>query len=249
MKITRAETDLKAVRSVAHLLLNMDIQPTKFSPAIVSHPFTSSGFPGIAGKDGEIRIVSLTNNPEDLKAWRRQVATQIDKANSAFEVFSLVNKPYALAFAKYAAPHLSEKDFGQILSIAWTISEAPNKDANMTRRELLTAFCSVAPEYLMDEAELAQYCDLENLVTVYRGVTLHNAKNTKALSWTLDLETAEWFDHRFNQEGLVYEAQIEKQHIFALFTRRGESEVIVNPHYLQNIHEIEMTPQAQTLTM
>ena len=52
--------------------------------------------------------------------------------------------------------------------------------------------------------------ELDDTLTVYRGVTLYNAHNIKALSWTLNKETAEWFAHRFNEDGTVYEAQIDK---------------------------------------
>lgn len=82
-----------------------------------------------------------------------------------------------------------------------------------------------------------QYQELEDTVTVYRGVTSYNAKNIKALSWTLDRETAEWFAHRFGEEGTIYEAQVRKEHILALFTGRNESEVIVDPRHLEQIME------------
>ena len=77
------------------------------------------------------------------------------------------------------------------------------------------------------------------LSTVYRGVTTHNAKSVKALSWSLSQETAEWFAHRFGENGTVYEAQIDKKHIYAYFSGRNESEVIVDPSYLTNITEVQ----------
>ena len=89
----------------------------------------------------------------------------------------------------------------------------------------------------MNEEEYAAYRSLENPVTVYRGVTPYNAKNIKALSRTLDRDTAEWFAHRFGEEGAVYKAQIPKEHILAYFNGRNESEVVVNPQYLEQIME------------
>ena len=61
----------------------------------------------------------------------------------------------------------------------------------------------------------------------------------KALSWSLNQETAEWFAHRFGENGTVYEAQIDKKHIYAYFSGRNESEVIVDPSYLTNITEAQ----------
>lgn len=245
----RSKTELRGVKSVAHMLLNLDVQPTKFSPMIVSHPFTNSGISGIVGEDGGFQMADLVNNSEDLKKWRQQVGKQIDNADSAYGIFTLVNKPYTLAFLKFSQPYLSEQEFGQILSSAWILSESPNDDANMTRQELLSAFKSVSPEYLMNEEELRQYQELDDNITIYRGVTSHNAKNIKALSWTLSRDTAEWFAHRFNEEGTVYEAQINKRHIYALFTGRNEAEVIVNPNFLEDIREAPELEQGLTMTM
>ena len=107
----------------------------------------------------------------------------------------------------------------------------------MSKRELVALFRSVPPEFLMDEEERAAHQALEDTVTVYRGVTPYNAKNIRALSWTLDRKTADWFAHRFGEEGTVYEAQIRKEHILALFTGRNESEVIVDPRHLEQIME------------
>ena len=89
----------------------------------------------------------------------------------------------------------------------------------------------------MNQEERAAYKSLEDIVTVYRGVTSYNVKNVKALSWTLDRDTAEWFAHRFGEEGTVYEAQIPKEHILAYFNGRNESEVVVDPKYLEQIME------------
>ena len=83
------------------------------------------------------------------------------------------------------------------------------------------------------------FCGLDDVVTVYRGVTSYNAKNVKALSWTLNRDTAEWFAHRFDEHGTVYEAQILKEHICAVFLGRNEAEVIVDPKYLQGITPIQ----------
>ena len=81
---------------------------------------------------------------------------------------------------------------------------------------------------------------------MYRGVTSHNADNLKALSWTLDRNKAAWFAHRFGEDGTVYEAQIPKQHIWALLNSRGESEVIVDPRELQDITESQDEGMALT---
>ena len=91
----------------------------------------------------------------------------------------------------------------------------------------------------MSQDELKTLNDLDATVTVYRGVTSFNAKNVKALSWTLDRSVAEWFATRFDEDGTVYQARIDKPHIYAYFDGRNESEVIVDPKYLMDITESE----------
>ena len=242
------ETDLLRVKLVAHTLLDVQIQETALSPVLVSHPFTNSGISALRNEDGSLSMVDLINNSDDCTRWRKMVGEQIDSAKNVHQIFVLFNPPYYLTFIKFAASALSEKDLGQLLSTAWTQEECPNQDCNVSKRELVALFNvskrelvalfrSVPPKFLMDEEERAAHQALEDTVTVYRGVTPYNAKNISALSWTLDRKTADWFAHRFGEEGTVYEAQIRKEHILALFTGRNESEVIVDPRHLEQIME------------
>ena len=228
-------TDLEQVKLVAHALLEVEIQPTEFSPMIVSHPFTNTGVVFFPDEQGNFTQADLFNHPTDLDRWRKRVGEQIDKAKNVSQIFMLLNKPYYLTFIKYAAPYLSEKDLGQLLSDAWIMSEFPNADRNVGTRELLALFKSVSPEYLMDQKDWQRYQSLGDPVTGYRGVASADKGNVKALSWTLDRKTAEWFAHRFGKDGTVYTAQIKKDDICAYFSGRKESEVIVNPDRLEKI--------------
>ena len=63
-------------------------------------------------------------------------------------------------------------------------------------------FRSLDPQKLMDQEEYTQFQNLDDVVTVYRGVTSYNANNIKALSWTLNREVAEWFVHRYGEDGI-----------------------------------------------
>lgn len=174
----RKETDLAAVKALAHVFLELDIQPTDHAPVVVSHPFTNSGFAGIQDAEGNVSIADLLNKPEDLRRWRQQIGQYIDQANSPFEVFLLINKPYMLAFLKYTVLALSEQDLGQLLASAWTLNEMPNMDPNISKRELAALFRSVSPEYLMDEGERAAYQALEDTVTAdYTGTVSRIALN------------------------------------------------------------------------
>ena len=237
------KTDLEQVRGVAKVLLMTEIHKTPYAPMIVQHPFTSSGYVATP-KDGVMQIVNITDSEDNFQAWQDFMMKQFDNAKSTYEIYMMTNKPYGLTFLKYASPHLSQEDFSKILGDAWIRSENPNNDANVSKQKLLEMFRQAEPSELMTEEELHQYNELEEKVTVYRGVTTYNAKNIKALSWTLDREKAEWFAHRFDEDGTVYEAEINKKYILAVFNGRNESEVVVDPKGLQNIRiseEIEPT--------
>ena len=62
-------------------------------------------------------------------------------------------------------------------------------------------------------------------------------------------ETADWFARRFDEDGTVYKAQIDKEHIFALFNGRDESEVVLDPKYLKDITQAQEPTQGQELSM
>ena len=183
------ETDLTALKSLAHTFLYLEIQPTKMSPLVVKHPFTDSGITAIRDENNSIQPADLLNNQQALDCWRGQMAQNIQEAESSNQLVYMVTKSYRLAFLKYAAGYLSERDAASALNFVWTTSEAPNSDPNLSRRELLALFRSVSPSLLMDKEELQVYEELPDLVTVYRGVTPYNAKMVKGLSWTLDRDT------------------------------------------------------------
>lgn len=236
----KKETDMAEVKSIAKMLLMTDVHETKFSPMVVQHPFTSSGIVVLPEKDGKhFRSVDITQDAENLRAWRNMVSYAINHTENPYEIYMMVNKPYGLTFLKYASPHLSRKDFSEILASAWIMCEAPHNDLDMSINKLVAMFQSVDPKTLMDEDEYREFQGLGDTLTVYRGVTAYNAENIKALSWTLSRQTAEWFAHRFGEDGTVYEATITKEHIYALFNGRNESEVIVNPQYLTDITEAQ----------
>ena len=230
------QTNLDKVKDIARMFLYMDVGKTEFTPMIIKHPFSDSGITMIKNESGDFETVDLTKD-EELNKWRKHTEQIIMSADSAFELHMMITKPYALVFLRYISNYLSAQDYADILSSSWLMSENPNLDPNFNKSTLLGLFKRAVPSMLMDENEYAKYEKLDDTITVYRGVTSYNEKNKKALSWTLDEKVAEWFAKRFGQEGTVYEAQISKEHIYALFDGRAEAEVIVDPIYLKNITE------------
>ena len=195
------------------------------SPLVVKHPFTDSGLAGIYAEDGSLSVGNLLDSPDALRTWRENFSRRINEAETAMNLFCMITKPYQFGYLRLAS----------FLSYAWISTESPNNDPNLSQRELLSMFRSLDPQKLMDQEEYTQFQNLDDVVTVYRGVTSYNANNIKALSWTLNREVAEWFVHRYGEDGIVYEAQINKEHTYALFLGRNEEEVIVDPKRLINL--------------
>lgn len=243
----RRKTDLDGVKFVAKGLVMVDIHLTEYSPVIVQHPFTTSGVTAAPSEDG-LRLLDITKSEDALRAWQGYMKGLIDNATNAYQIYMMVNKPYALAFLSLSECHLSKKDFSEILADAWIRSENPNLDKNFVKNDLVAMFKKADKAVLMDGEEREQFDDFDDTITVYRGVTSYNAKNIRALSWTTDYKTAEWFAHRFDEDGTVYEAQISKDHILAFFNGRNESEVIVDPKYLTDIVEAQEMDTGMTLS-
>ncbi len=198
----RKETDLDGVKAIAKALLMTAVNETPYSPMIVQHPFTSTGlipFPTEMNKG--FQPVDITLTADNLKIWRKSVSQIIDEAEKPYHIYMLLNPPYALTFLKLASPYLSRKDFSEILASAWINCEAPHNDPDLNKADLLSMFKSADPKALMEDDEYEQLQKLDDTLTVYRGVTSYNADNIKALSWSLNKETAEWFARRFNQDG------------------------------------------------
>lgn len=97
------ETDLTALKSLAHTFLYLEIQPTKMSPLVVKHPFTDSGITVIRDKNNSIQPADLLNDPRALDCWRGQMAQNIQEAESSNQLFYMVTKSYRLAFLKHTA--------------------------------------------------------------------------------------------------------------------------------------------------
>lgn len=102
-KKMRKQTDLAKVKQTARSLLFTDIHETAFSPVIVSHPFTDSGFVASPNADGEIGLLNITESDADQRRWREYMGKLIDGAKSAYEIYMMITKPYGLTFLKYTA--------------------------------------------------------------------------------------------------------------------------------------------------
>ena len=226
------KTDMKKVNDIARCLLYLEPEFKEYT--IVSHPFfNSSVFPKKNINDG---FYNLSNTLE-LNEARKNIEEDIAKVDKYSTYLIMINKPYLPAFFKYTKDYVSEEDYNNFLAGMWTLVEFTNSDANISPNQFVSIFKKTNKELLMNKDELLAYNNLDDLVTVYRGVKPKSS--TKALSWTTDIGIAKWFADRWENNGKVYKAQIPKKYIFAYFLGRGEFEVVLDYHKLENIEEVK----------
>lgn len=231
MKLT---TDLENVKKIAKCLLNIEIYETDYSPMIVSHPFTKSGIVLIPNNKNDADFMNIIENKTAFVKWKNLISKHIDSSCDIFQIYSMLNDAYSLEFFDAISEYLSSYDFSRLLVNVWVKSDYANLNRNVSKKKMLQYFKQADPNILMNEDELKTFLSLEDNVTIYRGVTSYNRHNIKALSWTLNFQTAKWFADRYEENGTVYSANIDKRHIYAYFDS-NEEEVIVDPKYLTNI--------------
>lgn len=96
------------------------------------------------------------------------------------------------------------------------------------------------PQQTMDPTDAAAFKKLPETIEIYRGVrNPHFNKN--GLSWTTDIAKAHWFAKRWSgakdSMPLLLTGQVAKQKVFAHFTGRNESEIVVLPKFVRNKKE------------
>lgn len=85
----------------------------------------------------------------------------------------------------------------------------------------------------MNEEELLIFNNLEDNVTIYRGVDMTTGHPIKGLSWTPDISIARFFANRFSEEGTIYKSVIKKEDVLAYF--KYENEIVVDYRKLKQI--------------
>lgn len=220
------ETNVEEIREITKLLLLVEPEPVAIMPFFVYHPIFESVMVAIKEND-ENKFCNL-NIPDEYDMIIDNYSKLIDTL-SVMKCYILVRTAYKLTWVKYCKDFLSEKDFGEFLSMAWVDEENPNQDVNCSITYLTGLFQKCKKEHLMCKEDYENYKKLPDKFIVYRGVAV--GRNPHGLSWTLNLETAQWFANRFNNDketGYIEKAVVRKSDVFAYFNTRGEDEIVCN---------------------
>ena len=254
----QAQTDMKSIIEIAETFLEREYI---YQPSVVpdvDHPFLDGSAAGVSNPDviqelnsrniqllniGGQHLLSILDSPEAWELYKKDLRLSLRESKKPFDILYMVNRPYRFEFLKAVLNLLSKEDFSELFADVWVYNEGTNHTPAFTQKELAELFSSCDPEYLMNEEELEVFRNLPDELTIYRGVAQRRENNVQVFSWTLSKDRAEWFSRRPagpclppRTNGVVYQANIEKEHIFAYFAR--EEEIIVNPPKLYNITEL-----------
>lgn len=178
--------------------------------------------------------IDVFNDKEKFNLYLKEIEKDIINSKSFETLLFKIKRNYKLLFFSLTFTYLSKEDFNIFLKEVWVIASNPNKDRNVTKKQILNLFSQADRDLLMNDEEKKVYDSLSDKVKIYRGVKDSNDSN--AFSWTLDYHMALWFAKRYDGEGYVLEAEINKENIFAFFNIRNEQEIIVNYHKIKNIN-------------
>lgn len=226
-------SNLQMVKEVALCFLYQEMQEMDI-PYMVIHPVFESSLLQMK-IDGEIKLVNLCEENSQKQRVISEYEKRINAAETVLEVYCIIRKSYKLAFCKHIWRYLDEKDRGTLLADAWTRSEFPSRDVNVSINEICRMFRTAQKEKLMDGAEFSTYESLPEQIKIYRGEQFGG--NRKGLSWTMDRNIAEWFAKRFQKNGYVKSGMAYKDDILAYFNCRNEKEIVIS-----KVHDVSTEP-------
>ena len=83
--------------------------------------------------------------------------------------------------------------------------------------------------------------NLPDVITIYRGENNNSTQYTRAYSWTLDINIANFFAARHgNGPARIIEGKIKKSDIIEYLDGRGEKEILVYPENVEIINVMDM---------
>ena len=115
-------TDLEQVKSVARALLMTEVYKTPYSPMVVQHPFTSSGFVATT-KDGVMQLIDITESEENLQAWQSFMRKQINSTDNAYEIYMMTNNlTCGMIIECWRLQGFTDEQFNKDRSSRWSIT-------------------------------------------------------------------------------------------------------------------------------
>lgn len=227
-------TQIQKVKNIAMKFLYMQPDVNPALPILLAHPFFDSRAFPVRNESG-YKLIDILENEENLNIARKQIEESIHSSKTPFDIINMMRDADKRTFFYYISDYLSNKDYAVLLRDTWINTEFPHFDTNISTAAFKKMFLKADRNYLMKKSELKAIDEMPEEIKIYRGI-----KGTyyKALSWSLSKQTAIWFANRFQENGSVFKATINKKDILAYFDDTEEKEVIVNYTKLKNITKI-----------
>lgn len=201
---------------------------------VVNHPLFSSLV--VTFPEGEPRFGDISD-PETFKKAKLLKKGFIEESENIDSLLFLISKPYRLQFLSLFKEDAPDDVFSELLAEVWMAVESPN-DGSVPLDLLIEWFREADKNKLMSEEELEAFNNLPDKFTVYRGMGDKSSKD--GISYTIDKDKAQWFANRPpSKHGYVLTGTAKKEDVLAFFTRRDESEVLIEPDKIANLHKMK----------
>lgn len=145
-------------------------------------------------------------------------------------VLALAERPYRLEEFRKFCNDIPDKEYWESLGWIWTDSE--NIWEMFDTWKIMLNDVSRNPtefrQFMMDEEERKVFDKLPEIITIYRGCSIHNKMG---FSWTLDISVAMTFVNRLRRKREVrylIKAECNKENVIAYFDGRNEKEIVVD---------------------
>lgn len=159
----------------------------------------------------------------------------VSEVESVKRIFMSVDSSLIVKLFMKIKDYMSLQDYSESLMDAYTMGLT----GQLTVAEWCGLFRKADKKFMMSQDDYDVYRNLSNNVSIYRGsaVDSHSECDVQdaanCLSWTLDIERADWFANReFNDFNKAYavlmKADIPKDRVIAYDNGRSEQEIIVD---------------------
>lgn len=211
-------------------------------PELVEHIYESETFGACLHHPLVIQVPyhSALNDMvnRQFEAKRQRLASVLEEGNYQTYVY-LHERPYRWDAFASIADRLDNETYWRLLASVYIDSENHHENTDTVREFLVSD--RPGREAMMQEDEREAFRALPEVLTIHKGFLDPREEDSEdyfeddgdSFSFTLDLEIAQWFASRFQgvRPGapVVQTLQCDKKDALALFTRRGESEILIDP--------------------
>jgi hypothetical protein len=167
-----------------------------------------------------------------LKAKRKALAEARSKQFWEQYVW-LYERPFRVDALQEIERLLSDGEFWKLVAEIWIDSENVRELPDVWDEILRSS--RGCRENLMHNAEQTALAAMPERIVIFQG---HTVRRDDGWSWTTNRDTAIWFAERFAElertRPAYTTATVDKSDVLAFFSRRSESEILVERRYVQD---------------